>query len=82
MYVPFEPRFAAGDHVFVERSPQIATAVDRMSYEGYSKHLLCRTERYLISSMEPEYAEVGQNDIENTVLITRLNGVVREEGIK
>lgn len=31
----FEPRFAAGDDIFVERYPLMASAADRLAYEKY-----------------------------------------------
>lgn len=44
--VRFKPRFAAGDYIFVERTPLMASAADCGAYKRYSRLLLCHTGSY------------------------------------
>lgn len=50
-----------------------------MGYEGNSKLFPHLTRPYLIISIALEYVKIGQDGIENTVLINRLTIITEEE---
>lgn len=58
--------------------PLLASAVDRMAYEGYSKILPRRTRPYRLIRIGPEYTKIGQDGFRETVSINRLTRVARE----
>lgn len=67
--VRFEPFFAPGDHVFVERPLLTASPAERLASEGYSKLLRKRLSPYRIIRTGPEYVKILQDGIENVVSI-------------
>lgn len=57
--------------------PLMASSVNLRAFERYCKLFLCCTERCRIFSTGPEYAQIHQNDIRNTVSINRLPRVAK-----
>lgn len=75
----FEPRFAAGDHVFIKRPTPIAHTADRMAHGGYSKLLPHHRGPYWIITVGPEYAKIDQDGALDTVSIYRSIRAAEEE---
>lgn len=57
----------------------MASADDRMTYQGYFKLLSCRTGLHQIVSPVPNYANVHKISIKNTVSISQLTRIRMEE---
>lgn len=76
--VRFDPRFAEGAYVLVERPILMASAVDCMFFVGFSKLLTCHKRPYRVISFRSEFVKIDQDGIQNTISINRLARVARE----
>lgn len=68
--------------MFVESSSIIASAANRMAYEGYSKLLPRQTGPYRAISVGSKYAKIERDGIRITVLINRLIRAAKEARLK
>lgn len=82
MHIQFEPRFAAGDYVFVGHLPANGIYCRLKVYKGDSKLLSHYMGPYQAIRTGPEYAKIYQYVIPNTVSINRLTWLARVESLK
>lgn len=77
--VQFEPRFAAGDNVSLERLTVMVSAADQMGYKRYSKIPPCRTVPHQVLRFGPEFKKIDQHGIWNIASINGLSRVAKKE---
>lgn len=78
--VQFEPTFAPGDYVFVERPPLTTTPAERLASKNYCKLRPRRLWLYRIISGRPDFLKIDQDGIRNTVRINLVRRTTVRHG--
>lgn len=81
-HVRFESHFTAADYGCVESLPMVTSAANRLACGWYSELLPRRTRLYPIISIGLKYVKIEQNSIQNTVSISRVARMAKEERTK